>query len=143
MLNRIKKLSILMFCLATIMSVGIIAKYNEKTFEQNQIIDLSGNNMYWKASLNISMDYNSELIIQPRRNDFLIPPEITANIIEDEEIIYSVDLQYIPHESNPRFLGRYVVYFDSGDYFKHNIEEVILNITYNDNDISILLERSN
>lgn len=114
------------------------------SFEQNRIIDLNGNNEDWKASLNISTNYNSELIIQPRRDDFPIPDKITANIIEDEEIIYSVDLQYLPHKSNSRLLGRYVVYFDSSDCFKHahNIEEVVLNITYNENDISIVLERN-
>ena len=45
----------------------------QKTFGENKIIDLNGNNAYWKASLNISLGYNSELIIQPRRHDIFIP----------------------------------------------------------------------
>ncbi len=135
----IQKRIVLLVIVAVGLSMLIFWK-NLTLYDKGQSIDLSGNNEYWKAYLNIQLGYNSELCIQPRRDDFAIPSKITANIISNEKKIYSVDLEYVPDNSNPEFLGSYITCFATEDYFKNDVEEVVLNIIYNENDISILLK---
>jgi hypothetical protein len=107
-------------------------------------IDLTGSKDFWRASLNIHLQYDGELIIMPIRNDFEIPSEISTDIIVNNKCVYTNTLKYIP-DSNKNLLGRYMARIDSddiisGDYFKRSNDEVYINIRSNGESSSILLK---
>ncbi len=101
-------------------------------------IDLKGANNFWKASLNIHMNYDSELIIQPQRDDFNVPPEINVDIIVNDKCVYTDGLKYIPN-SNKELFGNYFVRLNSNDYFTKDTKNIDLIIKYNNERSSKLL----
>ncbi|WP_315122459.1 hypothetical protein [uncultured Clostridium sp.] len=104
----------------------------------NSIIDLTGSNGLWKASLNIHFKYDSELIIRPMSDNFEVPSEISIDIIADNNCVYTDRLKYIP-DSNEKLLGEYMLALISDDYFKKDIKDVDIIIRFNDESSSILL----
>ena len=83
------------------------------------------------------MPVDSDLRIQPFRDDFDIPTDISIDIIVDNNIVYTDNLKY---EVANEYLGIYSAYIDSKELFKRNIKEVYITIRFNDDSSSILLE---
>jgi hypothetical protein len=132
-----------LFMLIGIIFIGlclIIYLINANSSKQTTI-DLTGGNDLWQASLNIQLDYDSELIIQPGRDDFNIPSEISIDIIVNNKRVYTDRLKYIP---DPQFrLGQYTkVRLTSKDYFKKGTKNVHIIIRYNGESSSILLNQN-
>jgi len=113
-----------------------LANQNSNSLKEEDTIDLVGNNKFWKASLNIHLNYDSELIIRPRRDDFNIPPELSIDIMVDGNSLYTDTLEYIQEPNN--FLGKSMVVLDSDDYFNKDTDEIQLIIRY-DNEISTIV----
>jgi len=111
---------------------------NTNPLKSDDSIDLTGSNNFWKASLNINLKYDSELIIYPRRDDFNIPSEININIFVNKNCVYSGRLKYIP-DSNKKLLGKYKISLISNYYFKEDINNVYIIIKYNNKSSSIAL----
>ena len=116
----------------------IIYMINTNPLKSDDSIDLTGSNNFWKASLNINLKYDSELIIYPRRDDFNIPSEININIFVNKNCVYSGRLKYIP-DSNKKLLGKYKISLISNYYFKEDINNVYIIIKYNNKSSSIAL----
>jgi len=89
------------------------------------IIDLVGRNDFWKASLNINVGYDSELIVRPIREDFDIPSEIDIIIIYNNNVLYNTKLEYIPNK-NKNLLGKYSAKINSDEFFNENIDNIQL-----------------
>lgn len=121
--------------------IYLINANSSKQTSKQTTIDLTGGNNFWQASLNIQLEYDSELIIRPGRDDFKIPSEISIDIIVDNKRVYTDRLKYIP---DPQFrLGEYTrVRFKSKDYFKKDIRNVYIIIKYNGESSSISLNQN-
>jgi len=113
-----------------------LTSQNSNPLNDEDIIDLVGNNKLWNASLNIQLNYDSELRIKPRRDDFNIPPEINIELIVNGNSLYTNTLEYVPNKNN-NILGTYMVVLDTDDYFNKDIDDVQLIIRY-DNESSTL-----
>jgi hypothetical protein len=109
-------------------------------------IDLEGGNDFWHVSLNIHLQYDSELIITPKRDDFKIPSEISTDIIVNNNSVYTDRLKYIPDSFNKNYLGSYRVRLNSDeiisdDYFKKDNNEVYIIIRFNNESSKIILRK--
>lgn len=116
---------------------------NTTSLKHTGTLDLTGGNDLWKVILNVHLQYDSELIIEPGSDNFKIPPKISIDIIVNNNCVYTDRLEYIP-SSNKKFLGKYMVKIDSDDiipddYFKKNNSKVYVVIKFNDQSSSILL----
>ncbi len=121
-----KHLQILFF----IISISLIVSFylvnkNSTTTNMPNIIDLVGRNDFWKASLNINVGYDSELIVRPIREDFDIPSEIDIIIIYNNNVLYNTKLEYIPNK-NKNLLGKYSAKINSDEFFNENIDNIQL-----------------
>jgi hypothetical protein len=101
---------------------------------------------FWHASLNIHLQYDTELIITPQRDDFKIPSEISADIITNDKCVYTGKLEYIPDSFNKNYLGSYRVRINSDDiisddYFKKDNNEVYIIIRFNNESSKIILRK--
>lgn len=114
----------------------LLYTHSKSDFEET--IHLTGYNEFWKASLNIHLNYDTELIINPKRKDMEIPSKMTVNLIIDDDNIYSNIIQYEPSK-NEGLLGEYMLNLDSNRYFTTKTTEVYLQIIYNNNETKILL----
>lgn len=123
---------VISLCLIFYVKNTNLSKYTDTT------MDLKGANNFWKASLNIHLNYDSELIIQPQREDFNVPPEINVDIIVNDKCVYTDGLKYIPN-SNKELFGNYFVRLNSNDYFTKDTKNIDLIIKYNNERSSILL----
>lgn len=101
-------------------------------------IDLTGGNDFWKAYLNIHLQYDSVLMIVPGSDSFSIPSEISIDITVNNKCIYTDRLKYIPN-SNKNSLGKYTATIKSNELFKKDISNVYLIIRFNDKSSSIML----
>lgn len=122
----------------------ILFVMNTTSAKPTGTIDLEGGNDFWHASLNIHLQYDTELIITPQRDDFKIPSEISADIITNDKCVYTGILKYIPDSFNKNYLGSYRVRINSDDiisddYFKKDNNEVYIIIRFNGQSSSILL----
>lgn len=119
----------------------LINANSSKQTSKQTTIDLTGGNGFWQVSLNIQLEYDSELIIRPGRDDFKIPSEISIDIIVNNKRVYTDRLKYIP---DPQFrLGQYTkVRLTSKDYFKKGTKNVHIIIRYNGESSSISLNRN-
>jgi hypothetical protein len=117
---------------------------NTSSAKPTGTIDLKGGNDLWHASLNIHLQYDTELIIQPARDDFKIPSEISADIIVNSKCVYTSKLEYTINSNNKDSLGTYRVKINSddiipGDYFKNKNNEVYIIVRLNGQSSSVLL----
>jgi hypothetical protein len=117
---------------------------NTSSAKPTGTIDLKGGNDLWHASLNIHLQYDTELIIQPARDDFKIPSEISADIIINNKCVYTGKLEYATDSTNKDSLGTYRVRINSddiipSDYFKKNNNEVYIIVRFNGQISSVLL----
>ncbi|BDR65721.1 hypothetical protein [Clostridium tetani] len=110
---------------------------NTNYSKHDTTVDLKGSNGLWNVSLNIHFKYDSQLIIEPMRDDFKIPSEISIDIIVNNKRAYADRLKYIPN-SNEKFLGKYMVNF-SDDYFKKDIKYATIIIRFNNKSNSVFL----
>ena len=131
-----KKILIFIIILFNILLLSYCLKevYLSKTI---RIIDLNGNNKYWKAYININLAYDAELNIYPFRDDFNIPSIIDIDLIVDNKTVYSNKLEYIKDKND--YFGKYILDLKSKDYFSYKTKEVILHIKYNNEVSEIIL----
>lgn len=94
--------------------IGSQKQYQSKEPSAPAVIDFSGSSDYWHCALNIITDYNTEVYIQPLRDDFSFPPTILVSVLYDEDVLSETFAEYIPNNSNDsRMLGRFMAKIES------------------------------
>lgn len=106
--------------------------------EKNKTIDMTGNNDVWRASLNISIGYDNELVIKLVTEEFDPPSKINVDVLAKEKSVYSDNLKMIkndfPHS------GIYKSSFGSVKYLEKNYKDVSIVVVFNDESIIISLD---
>jgi hypothetical protein len=123
----------------TIVFIGIclilyIVRYN---MTKNRIIDMTGSNDAWRASLNMAIGYNNELVIKLVTEEFEPPSEVFVDILVKNESVYNKKLE-IEHDNFPHS-GIYKCYFDSIKYLEKNYKDVSVFVNFNNEAITIPL----
>lgn len=130
---------LILILLGLCLTFYIINAISAKTTNE---IHLEGKDTFWKASLNINLNYDSELNIRPRRDDFIIPSVIDIDIVVNNKYVYNDILKYVEDIDGSSLLGKYTVKLNSSDYFNHKTKEVHIIIKYNNESSTILLKKS-
>ncbi|WP_313233756.1 hypothetical protein [Tissierella praeacuta] len=98
---------------------------------KTDIVDVRGNNDFWRASLNINPRYNCELVISPATDEFELPSEINVDVLVKNKSIYTDKLRIIKNKNFSKF-GVYKSTFDSNKYLERNYKDVYVVINFND-----------
>ena len=98
-------------------SICLILYVTRTNISKNSIIDITGNNDVWRASLNIHLSYNNELVIRPATDEFEPPSEISIDILVKDKSIYTDKLEIIKNDKTSK-LGIYKCTFDSNKYLE-------------------------
>jgi len=124
-----KKLQIVLLISIIILLVLGISKI--KFNQQDETIDLTGSNSFWKVSLNVHKGYDSVLILQPRRGKFEIPKSIKFDLKVSNKSIYNGSIVYTK-DPNPDFLGKYKLTFkdDIAKQLEKN-KDIKIDISFN------------
>ena len=106
--------------------------------EKNKTIDMTGNNDVWRASLNINMGYDNELVIKLVTEEFDPPSKIIVDVLAKEKSVYSDNLKII--EDDFPHSGIYKRSFGSVRYLEKNYKDVSIVVVFNDESIIISLD---
>lgn len=104
---------------------------------RNTIIDIVGNNNMWKASLNMQIGYNNELVITLTTEKFEPPSEIFVDILVKDKSVYTDKLEI--EDNNFSQFGIYKCNFNSIKYLEKNYKDVSVTVSVNDELITIPL----
>lgn len=110
-----------------LIGICIIIFFTSNTFLKHST-DLTGKNTYWKVSLNISPSSNSVLIVNPRRDDFILPTKMQIELLKNNKVIYKDNLMYKPYKSGK--LGSYKTNFSFNSSLFDNYNNLNLRISY-------------
>lgn len=117
--------------------VSLIFYSTRSPMRKNTTIDMIGENDGWKASLNMNIGYNSQLVVTLVTEDFEPPSKISIDILAKDQIVYN-DKLTIVKDKFPHF-GMYKGSFDSSKYLERNYKDVSVLINFNDEIITIPL----
>ncbi len=117
--------------------VSMIFYMTSCNMAKNTTIDMTGRNDMWRASLNMNIGYNNELVITLSTEEFEPPSEVVVDILAKGRNVYSDKLKIrkddFPHS------GIYKSNFDSIKYLEKNYKDVSIVVSFNDETITILL----
>ncbi len=85
----------------------------------------------WKVSLNINPANKCTLIIEPAREDFVIPKELQVTVLMNKVNVYSEKLTYVPNK-NIAFWGKFKDTFYIDKNMLNDIKELQIKIKYNE-----------
>jgi len=104
---------------------------------KNTTIDMTGKNDMWRASLNMNIGYNNELVITLVTEEFDPRSEVIVDILAKGKSVYSDKLKIrkddFPHS------GIYKSNFHSVKYLEKNYKDVSIVVSFNDETITIPL----
>ncbi len=130
--NHLKIITIIVFI--GICLIFFITRFN---MTKNRGIDMTGRNDEWRASLNIAIGYNNELVITLVTEEFEPPSEVFVDILVKDKSVYKNKLE-IEHDNFPHS-GIYKSYFDSIKYLEKNYKDVSVFVNFNNETITIPL----
>lgn len=111
-----------------------ITRFNLST---NKNIDMTGNEDAWRASLNVQIDYNNELVITLITEEFKPPSEVFVDILVKDKSVYNSKLKR--EQDDFLHAGIYKEHFDSIKHLERNYEDVSVLVSVNDETIKIPL----
>lgn len=117
--------------------VSIVFNVSSCSMAKNTTIDMTGRNGMWRASLNMNIGYNNELVVTLATEEFEPPSEVTVDVFAKGESVYSNKLKIKKDD----FLhsGIYKSNFDSVNYLEKNYKDVSIVVSFNDESITIPL----
>ena len=114
-----------------LLSICLIIYLTRANNPEYDIIDITGNNGVWSASLNINIGYSNHLFITPATDKFELPPEMIIEVFVKDKSIYADRLKIIKKD-NFQDYGEYKCKFDSNKYLEKNYNDVYILISYKD-----------
>lgn len=131
----------ILICIIAILIIFILSYCLKEVYliKTTRIIDMSGTNDQWWVLLNISLHYDSHLLILPFRDDFDVPSTINIEIISNNKTIYTDKLEIINKKDNS--LGEYRLDLNSRDYFNYKTKDLIVVIKYSNEASRVLLNK--
>ncbi|SNX53297.1 hypothetical protein [Thermoanaerobacterium sp. RBIITD] len=119
---------------------NIYVKCMYAAYPPDTTVNLKGANHYWIVFLSIDVPYNSELMIQPFNEDFVIPDEINVDIVINNKRLFTGRLRYIP---DPKFkFGQYKVELKSDEFYKkYKNQKYTVIIKYDNKSSTVLLNQ--
>ena len=120
-----------LICIAILIGIYLIISSTKNSMPKNTIIDMTGNNGIWSASLNINTGYSNEIVITPATTEFESPPSIIVELfVKDKKIFTDRNVRASDN-------GIYKLRFDSNKYLEKHYKEVHLVIGIDDEESKV------
>lgn len=120
-----------LICVVVFICICLVVFISRNNTSKNFIIDMTGNNGIWSASLNINTGYSNEIVVAPATTEFEFPPSIIVEVFVKDKKIFT-DMNVRPSDN-----GVYKCRFDSNKYLEKHYKDVYLVIGFDDEESKV------